>query len=67
MCVCVCVCVRACVRACVCVCLLNHNVAFLKVNITTNHILGFFRKMNIFWEYEDLVDIFGGHHEIGLV
>ena len=27
----------------------------------------FFRKMNIFWGmYEDFVDIFWGHHKIGL-
>ena len=25
-----------------------------------------FQKMNIFWGYEDFVDIFGGHHKIGL-
>ena len=27
----------------------------------------FFRKMKIFWGYEDFVDIFWGHHKIGLV
>ena len=30
------------------------------------HILGFFRKNNIFGGYEDFVDIFWGHHKIGL-
>ena len=28
---------------------------------------GGFIKMNIFWGYEDFVDILGGHHKIGLV
>ena len=27
---------------------------------------GGFRKINIFLGYEDFVDIFGGHHKIGL-
>ena len=29
--------------------------------------LGGFRKMNIFGEYENFVDIFGGKHKTGLV
>ena len=29
-------------------------------------LLGVFRKLNIFWGIEEFVDIFGGHHKIGL-
>ena len=29
--------------------------------------LGFSEKMNIFWRYEDFMDIFWGHRKFGLV
>ena len=30
------------------------------------NIFGVLRKNEFFWRYEDFVDIFGGHHKIGL-
>ena len=40
---------------------------FLGFKILNFNIFGVFRKINIFGGYEDFVDIFGGHHKIGLV
>ena len=36
-------------------------------NSEFQYFLGFSKKNDIFWGYEDFVDILGGHHKIGLV
>ena len=40
---------------------------FLGFKILNFNNFSVFRKMNIFLGYEDFVDIFWGHHKIGLV
>ena len=39
---------------------------FWGFKILNFNILGFFQKTECFWKYEDFVDIFWGHHKIGL-
>ena len=40
--------------------------SFFGFKILNFNIFGVFRKMIFFWGYNDLVDIFWGHHKIGL-
>ena len=40
---------------------------FLGFEILNFNFLGGFQKNEYFWGYEDFVDIFLGHHKIGLV
>ena len=40
---------------------------YLGFKILNFNIFGGFEKSVYFWGYEDFVDIFGGHHKIGLV
>ena len=39
---------------------------FWGFKILNFNIFGDFQKTEYFWGYEDFVDIFGGHHKIGL-
>ena len=39
---------------------------FLRVQNLNFNIFGAFQKTECFWKYEDFVDIFWGHHKIGL-